>query len=538
MEEIENNPFRVLGVVSNATSKDIQREKIRISRYSSVGKSINVLFDNVFVNKIERNEKTVNKAFSDIEQREVKLEYSIFWFVNLNPFDEISISHIENNNVKKALETWDKVTEDREITPRIISCLNNLSTLQMVSSNSDDIKKGINNKLRIINSPNFRYLISNIVDETFKIDEDTFFKKTIMNIANSYLKNNDDIFVFSLFECCSYDVKKIVAKELSKKYIYQIELIIKEAQENCKKDPINGDFYAKKLYEKSNVLLIKLTSFISKDSNEYKYSSNSVAEEIMNCDLLYFNKNLHLKDVEHKSLELLKLALTLASNKKTNIKIENDIKEMESRISKSRISKYYDAVYEEFENFKDGFVNIDSVNIGISNSKPKLDDLKRIDGSSDDYLQTSSITVSILLSGIIKECNKVQDNNSSLAVVKSVFQKSVNAMYILTDFDMDTEIRSRFDKNWSTIREMNRQVQLKKEGCYIATMAYGDYDHPQVVILREFRDNVLMKTIIGRLFVRKYYKYSPLLVNKLKHSRKINKFVRLCLDVFIKRLKK
>ncbi len=66
----------------------------------------------------------------------------------------------------------------------------------MMSSYPDDIKEGINNKLRIIKSPNFRYLISNVVDETFKVDPEVFLKKIIMNIVNSYLKNNDDVFVF------------------------------------------------------------------------------------------------------------------------------------------------------------------------------------------------------------------------------------------------------------------------------------------------------------------------------------------------------
>ena len=28
----------------------------------------------------------------------------------------------------------------------------------------------------------------------------------------------------------------------------------------------------------------------------------------------------------------------------------------------------------------------------------------------------------------------------------------------------------------------------KKVGCYIATMVYGDYNHPQVLVLRRFRD--------------------------------------------------
>src|SRR5690606_15252813 len=47
-----------------------------------------------------------------------------------------------------------------------------------------------------------------------------------------------------------------------------------------------------------------------------------------------------------------------------------------------------------------------------------------------------------------------------------------------------------------------------KEGCYIATMIYGDYDHPQVIVLRSFRDNYLCKSYVGRLFIRFYYKVS------------------------------
>lgn len=30
-------------------------------------------------------------------------------------------------------------------------------------------------------------------------------------------------------------------------------------------------------------------------------------------------------------------------------------------------------------------------------------------------------------------------------------------------------------------------------GCYIATMVYGNYDHPQVMVLRDFRDSYLAK---------------------------------------------
>lgn len=78
--------------------------------------------------------------------------------------------------------------------------------------------------------------------------------------------------------------------------------------------------------------------------------------------------------------------------------------------------------------------------------------------------------------------------------------------------------------------------QKRNEGCYIATMAYGDYDHPQVLILRQFRDEELLTTVGGRLFVRIYYWLSPKLVRGLTGHDLINRQIRFLLDSFIKRL--
>ena len=49
-------------------------------------------------------------------------------------------------------------------------------------------------------------------------------------------------------------------------------------------------------------------------------------------------------------------------------------------------------------------------------------------------------------------------------------------------------------------------------GCYIATAVYGSYDCPQVWTLRRFRDHMLAKTWLGRVFIRTYYAISPTLV--------------------------
>jgi hypothetical protein len=65
------------------------------------------------------------------------------------------------------------------------------------------------------------------------------------------------------------------------------------------------------------------------------------------------------------------------------------------------------------------------------------------------------------------------------------------------------------------------------DGCFIATAAYGSYLDPKVQILREFRDNVMMKNYAGRLFVKFYYKTSPKLAAIIAKNESLRSAVRL-----------
>lgn len=78
----------------------------------------------------------------------------------------------------------------------------------------------------------------------------------------------------------------------------------------------------------------------------------------------------------------------------------------------------------------------------------------------------------------------------------------------------------------------------KSEGCYIATMAYGSYDHPQVMILRHYRDRILLKSMLGRISVRIYYWISPTIVKCLKNQNNINFIIRKSLNKIVTRISK
>ena len=48
-----------------------------------------------------------------------------------------------------------------------------------------------------------------------------------------------------------------------------------------------------------------------------------------------------------------------------------------------------------------------------------------------------------------------------------------------------------------------------KQGCFVATAAYGFYSAPQVQALRVFRDRYLKTNMLGNAFVRWYYQHGP-----------------------------
>jgi DNA polymerase-3 subunit epsilon len=82
-----------------------------------------------------------------------------------------------------------------------------------------------------------------------------------------------------------------------------------------------------------------------------------------------------------------------------------------------------------------------------------------------------------------------------------------------------------------------RSASKTKEACFVATMAYGNYNHPKVIILRRYRDNRLRKSALGRLFIKFYYAISPKIVTLCNDREYIKKTARLFLDYFISKIK-
>lgn len=56
------------------------------------------------------------------------------------------------------------------------------------------------------------------------------------------------------------------------------------------------------------------------------------------------------------------------------------------------------------------------------------------------------------------------------------------------------------------------------EACFVVTATMGDETHPTVVLLRQFRSEILSGTTVGERFIRWYYKNGPKLAAAIKTS--------------------
>lgn len=73
--------------------------------------------------------------------------------------------------------------------------------------------------------------------------------------------------------------------------------------------------------------------------------------------------------------------------------------------------------------------------------------------------------------------------------------------------------------------------------CFIATAAYGSYLHPDVEVLRDFRDHYLLTNKIGRKFVAWYYQNSPILASTIAGNDSLRTLTRAALTPIVYGLK-
>jgi hypothetical protein len=547
MQNIINNPYRIIGILSNATAKEIQSRKSKITAYAKVGKQITSDFDFPLFSYIEREHDKIEKAFSAIQQSKEMLDNSLFWFLNTNSFDETAINYLRNGDKDKAIEIWEKITSEKEVSPKNFSCFNNIGTLKLLGDSIEEIKEGIEKKIKLIESDSFTNFVHSVAGEAYIIDK----QKQVETFINDVLKQFEDKYsnadVLKLFSDCNGTTQKYLSQKFTEGPIHNIESQIERTKKKRNENKINAFQFGLKLYENTKSDLTHLESLLGVNDLKYIMIADNLAKEIMQCGIDYFNESQE-NDSSEEYLENTKrlnvIADSIAVGKLTKDKAKDSLETLEDmkdhKVNKaieilSSIKFAYDKAISE--------IDAQVTTMRLTMSYNQTINYSKVDKMKADCLNWDKV-VEVVIDAIsmndvlaIQVCSNQSKVTKYKALVDFLFSK-------LGPFQINKVKHLCYWKDVKAAQAMSTAKQVGSTisnvtsgGCYIATMAYGDYDHPQVLELRKFRDEILQKTIAGRLFIKTYYFISPKLVEILKEKKSINNFIRKCLNQFIKILR-
>jgi len=333
MELIQRNPYRIAGILSNANAREIQRQKGKIIAHARIGKETNSEYDFSFLNKISRSDiKEVGKAFSNVEQNQDKVNYALFWFLNANPFDKTAIEYLKKGDKEKAIEIWEKVTHNKDVNSKNFSAFNNLGTYKLLSQTEEDIKEGIEAKIKLIESDFFKNFVHSVADETFTIDNEKQIKKLVDELLTQFKNQYSSSETMQLFSNCNGSTQKYLSKKFTEEPIHNIESQISSSKNKRKVNKSGAYQVGLNLVSKCKDDLVLLQSLLGVSDLKYKTVADQLANEIMQCGFDYFNESQENDSSENylkQAQKLAKIADRIAVGKLTKDRAKDSLVTLE-----------------------------------------------------------------------------------------------------------------------------------------------------------------------------------------------------------------
>ena len=155
---ILDNPFHVLGLPADATTKELNRRKGEIKARLRVGQPL-VFVEDLYFPPCRRHQAAVERAISDLQDAGQRIQYGLFWFTRSGILDHHAQRLITKGDLVQALELLARI-ESRPVTAAYASSLNNLGTVCLLlalaprtapaSTRADLLHRGLRAKARLI----------------------------------------------------------------------------------------------------------------------------------------------------------------------------------------------------------------------------------------------------------------------------------------------------------------------------------------------------------------------------------------------------
>ncbi len=462
MKLIFNNPYRVAGTLSNASEKELLRQKGKITAYLKVGKTVDSDLDFNFFQKIVRTENSTKAAFSKIEQSKDRVFHGLFWLLEANSFDTKALRYLKEGDTSKAVAIWEKETYRKEISDLNYSSFSNLGTLKLLGTTELEIQEGIEAKIKLIESPSFKDYAHAVADETFTIDRHSQIEQFIDAVFDEFKAHYQTENIVRLFAKCNGIAAKYTTKKSTQEPISYLESKIESTKSKRNDSRIKAYEYGLRPHADCQQELSTLRSILGDQDLKYKIIADKLANAIMQCGVDYFNAWKDDKDVSEQSLELLKYAQSIAVGSQMHEKIKDQIEGIEEWAKTAPIQEDLAFINNKFETLRHKPDSISSAEDLIESCQPKLQDMKLTLGSQDElYINVSSgvvITAQNILVAVINQAQKNLANHRQITELQVKVKKAFLIHDKLGELDMSPELLTQYLDTHVTIKSLASQL--------------------------------------------------------------------------------
>lgn len=463
LQNIQNNPYRFLGICSNASTTERLANSRKLNAFLKVNKAIAFSLDfSNLMPSLTRTADGMRTANNSINLPNDQLKYALFWFINASAIDKMALEYLENGDTAKAFELLKK--------KETFSSLINQGVLSFIL---DDNGYAIQCITKVIHDDDYRRsLIGAVCDSTFQISEDEVAKIFIDTLLEEINVGK----LKGLFE--KYGTSSADNAILEEKSIGEPLTAINNAIATAKNV---GDGNPSAQYQagvnlmnstKSDLEIIR--SILGTANMRYQMAADNLAKQILQCGINYYN---HTDEDDHvkvdKAIVLQKYALEIAVGKMTKdrCKANVDILLKEQAMLPPIEVRYYDKrIKEALDTYESQSDRICHAVELIKKCVPYLMSIKEILGVGNRYyLKISTLIVTAALHNVIEEFNSVMnertkislllDRENTIRKLKSVFQQAWTATLYMDKLDMEADFKQgRYNQNRRALKSQVEEL--------------------------------------------------------------------------------
>ena len=343
MKTILNNPYRIVGLLVGATTKEQSKQISRLKKYIEAEQDPQDDFSFPALGEFHRTLESVEEAASKLNLDNDKINAALFWFWNGNPItDEAAFEALKSGDIETAYEIWDKlITKTDEegkrfwkpVSEKNYSAFHNYSVLNIIRANGN-LSNAIVASLYFLESDLVQKFVSSVTDETHKTNKKEL-QLLFLNQLHSDIEANKKSLLPKFIETLNkqeFIAKQDFMKGFVQKSIEQIENKIETAKNKRKASKANAAKAGQELYTSTSSDLTQLKSIVGASDLKYTSIADKVANEILQCSIDYFNDSQEqdsTSDYAEIAMKLAKQAEALAIGKLTKDRIKDSIETLE-----------------------------------------------------------------------------------------------------------------------------------------------------------------------------------------------------------------